>query len=237
MNAKRKSPTELDPNLYKQKKSKVRASQSPSSSSSIDSSKSLKTNKARHDNSLGVLTKKFVDLIKNSPESTIDLNDAVEVLAVQKRRIYDITNVLEGIGFIKKIMKNKIKWVGSIEDDIGLESEIKNLFKEKEKQLAEEKLLDYWIEKTNEDLMNYAKDEELTKYAFLTFEDLRKLTKNCYENDTFLVVKAPTGTTLEVPILDNEAEEYPHQLILKSGEGEIVPFLIYNEKIELQWGE
>ena len=34
-------------------------------------------------------------------------------LAVQKRRIYDITNVLEGIGLLKKISKNNIQWKGT----------------------------------------------------------------------------------------------------------------------------
>jgi hypothetical protein len=29
---------------------------------------------------------------------------------VQKRRIYDITNVLEGIGLIEKKLKNRIQW-------------------------------------------------------------------------------------------------------------------------------
>lgn len=29
---------------------------------------------------------------------------------MQKRRIYDITNVLEGIGLIEKTVKNRIKW-------------------------------------------------------------------------------------------------------------------------------
>jgi transcription factor E2F3 len=56
----------------------------------------LGKSKARHDNSLSVLTKKFVKLIRSSQNHTIDLNDAVVVLQVQKRRIYDITNVLEG---------------------------------------------------------------------------------------------------------------------------------------------
>jgi len=36
----------------------------------------------------------------------------VKQLAVQKRRIYDITNVLEGIGLIAKYKKNKIRWAG-----------------------------------------------------------------------------------------------------------------------------
>jgi transcription factor E2F3 len=36
-------------------------------------------------------------------------------LGIQKRRIYDITNVLEGIGYIEKLGKNLMKWVGGIE--------------------------------------------------------------------------------------------------------------------------
>ena len=37
---------------------------------------------------------------------------ATEILEVkQKRRIYDITNVLEGIGLIEKRTKNSIKWL------------------------------------------------------------------------------------------------------------------------------
>jgi hypothetical protein len=34
------------------------------------------------------------------------------ILNVQKRRIYDITNVLEGIGLIAKECKNNIRWNG-----------------------------------------------------------------------------------------------------------------------------
>ena len=39
------------------------------------------------------------------------LLQAADTLAVrQKRRIYDITNVLEGIGLIEKKSKNSIQW-------------------------------------------------------------------------------------------------------------------------------
>ena len=41
-----------------------------------------------------------MDLIKGSENGTIDLNEAMQILSVQKRRIYDITNVLEGIGYV-----------------------------------------------------------------------------------------------------------------------------------------
>ena len=35
---------------------------------------------------------------------------------MQKRRIYDITNVLEGVGLIEKKSKNVIAWKGSNSD-------------------------------------------------------------------------------------------------------------------------
>lgn len=65
----------------------------------------------RVETSLGVLTKKFVCLLRGSPNGILDLNQAAELLDVQKRRIYDITNVLEGIGVIQKNSKNNIKWM------------------------------------------------------------------------------------------------------------------------------
>lgn len=44
-----------------------------------------------------------------APDGVLDLNQAAKALNVQKRRIYDITNVLEGIGLIEKRSKNNIQ--------------------------------------------------------------------------------------------------------------------------------
>lgn len=65
----------------------------------------------KFDNSLCLVTQKFVQLLKESPNSSVDLNKACSQLAVPKRRIYDITNVLEGIGMIEKIGKNIVRWM------------------------------------------------------------------------------------------------------------------------------
>ncbi|KAL7199430.1 hypothetical protein ACSBR2_021656 [Camellia fascicularis] len=59
---------------------------------------------------LDLVTKKFINLIKHAEDSILDLNKVADTLQVQKRHIYDITNVLEGIGLIEKKLKNRIRW-------------------------------------------------------------------------------------------------------------------------------
>lgn len=69
------------------------------------------TEKSRYDTSLNLTTKRFLDLLSQSADGVVDLNWASQVLDVQKRRIYDITNVLEGIQLISKKSKNNIQWL------------------------------------------------------------------------------------------------------------------------------
>jgi transcription factor E2F3 len=97
----------------------------------------------RYDSSLGLLTKKFVKLIQEAEDGTLDLNYCAVVLEVQKRRIYDITNVLEGIGLIEKTTKNHIRWKGA--DNLGqkdLGDQISRLKSEVESMQSEESRLD-----------------------------------------------------------------------------------------------
>ena len=96
----------------------------------------LSLEKGRQDNSLSVLTKKFIELIKEREDYTIDLNEAVDKLRVQKRRIYDITNVLEGINYVEKSQKNTVKWIASNKSP-EIEKEIDKL-KRKYEELTEE---------------------------------------------------------------------------------------------------
>lgn len=71
----------------------------------------LKVKRPRFDASLVYLTRKFMDLVKSAPDGVLDLNDVATALGVQKRRVYDITSVLDGIDLIQKRSKNHIQWV------------------------------------------------------------------------------------------------------------------------------
>jgi transcription factor E2F3 len=87
------------------------------------------------DNGLLVLTEKFIELIKKREDYTIDLNEAANILKVRKRRIYDITNVLEGINYIEKPQKNTVKWIAGNESPES-ENEIDEI-KQKHEELTE----------------------------------------------------------------------------------------------------
>jgi len=195
--------------------------------------------KPRHENSLGVLTRKFVKLIKNSHELTLDLNDAVKQLDVQKRRIYDITNVLEGIGYIEKLSKNKIKWVGQNEENNYMD-EIKELTGKIKELEGEETKIDDLIHKVQGMINTLMEDEESIKHAYITHEDLKNLNSIALEGP-FFIIEAPKDTNIEYLTPRNAGNEvqtqnteYPYQILFETKHSEIKVYLVSDKNQEMQ---
>ncbi|KAK9542701.1 hypothetical protein VZT92_000540 [Zoarces viviparus] len=164
--------------------------------------------------SLTLLATRFVSLIQEAEGGLLDLRDAIRVLAVrEKRRIYDITNVLEGVGVIVKISKSIVKWNGTLPGEnayritnrvMALRAELKDL-ERKEIMLDQQK---FWVEQsirnTREDCSQYPLNKDIAK------------------SNTLLAVQAPCGTQLDVPIpkaVPNCPAKY--QIYLKSINGPI----------------
>lgn len=150
-----------------------------------------------------------------------------ESLMCRNRRIYDITNVLEGIGLIEKYSKNKIRWNGAMRlDSFGLDpdaeqSEVQEKEKErdqeKEIERLNEELLDIqredsWLEDmistVNNQLHEMANDELYEQFAYVTYDDIKKLHNITEHKDsTLLAIRAPPGTKLEIPDLDEQEKK------------------------------
>ncbi|KAD7477682.1 hypothetical protein E3N88_00818 [Mikania micrantha] len=181
----------------------------------------------RYDSSLGLLTKKFINLIKDAEDGILDLNKAAETLeVVQKRRIYDITNVLEGIGLIEKKLKNRIQWKGLDGSTGELDENITSLQAEVENLSAEEFRLDEQTREMQERLRDLSEEETNQRWLFVTEEDIKSLP--CFQGETLIAIKAPHGTTLEVPDPD-EAVDYPqrrYRIVLRSTMGPIDVYLV-----------
>ncbi|XP_071183170.1 transcription factor E2F2 isoform X2 [Salvelinus alpinus] len=185
--------------------------------------------RTRYDTSLGLLTKKFVGLLSESPDGVLDLNWATEVLEVQKRRIYDITNVLEGVQLIRKKSKNNIQWmVGGVFEGSASSGEKSCALR---KELGELER----AEKALEDLITSSSTQlkELTEHGdnqgqlgYVTYQDIRSITS--LQDQTVIAVKAPSETKLEVP----ESSGGSQQIYLKSKNGPIEVYLCPEEGLE-----
>lgn len=165
---------------------------------------------SRYDTSLGLLTKRFVDLLQTAPDGTVDLNKASDMLSVQKRRIYDITNVLEGIGLVNKKSKNNVQWLAARVSSEDLGEELQDLE-------AKENELDNLIEQAERDLRQLSQDK---RFAYITYQDLHTIKD--YKDKTVFAIKAPPGTQLQVP---QELKKESCILHLKSDNGPIEVYL------------
>ncbi|KAG7465979.1 hypothetical protein MATL_G00159950 [Megalops atlanticus] len=182
--------------------------------------------RTRYDTSLGLLTKKFVGLLSESADGVLDLNWATEVLEVQKRRIYDITNVLEGVQLIRKKSKNNIQWMvgGVFEGSAGGSEKARALRKELSDLERAEKALDDLIQSSTTQLRELTENKDNQRYP--SSRDIRSISS--LQDQTVIAVKAPSETKLEVP----ESSGDTLQIYLKSKNGPIEVYLCPDEVLE-----
>jgi len=153
---------------------------------------------SRYDSSLGLLTRRFVSLLRDSAQGSLDLKDAAAKLDVKKRRIYDITNVLEGIGVIEKSGKNNIQWKGADPAKIAQSRQaVMRLTEDIALLQAEEAKVDAHIATMEAAIRQLMASEEAAEYAYVTHQDIMDLP--LFQGKTVIAVRAPTGATLEVP--------------------------------------
>uniref|UniRef100_A0A8D8ZW23 Transcription factor E2F4 n=1 Tax=Cacopsylla melanoneura TaxID=428564 RepID=A0A8D8ZW23_9HEMI len=189
---------------------------------------------SRFEKSLGLLTTKFVTLLQQAPEGVLHLKYAAENLEVkQKRRIYDITNVLEGIGLIEKNNKNIIRWKAlknkNDEEHDHEQSKLINLRNEIADMRCHEAVIDEHIKKCQQSLRNIQEEEINMRRCHVSSNDILEL----FPDSSAMCLQAPIGTKLHVPSLTDgcdhtvklhvkSAPEQPINLLLLNGEaGEV----------------
>jgi len=143
-----------------------------------------------------------------------------------------------GIGYIEKVLKNKIKWIGNTGSE-PIEDEIGDLINELDQLAREEDEVDNWTKYLQETLGDLTKDETNNNFSYVTFDDVKSVNTLSKEDDQpFLVIRAPKGTVLEVPVADQEQEEeFPYRMKLTSQDEEILIYVVSNDQTSANGGE
>ncbi|NXU16034.1 E2F6 factor, partial [Pardalotus punctatus] len=193
----------------------------------------------RFDASLVLLTRRFMALLKKAPDGVLDLNEVAKTLGVGKRRVYDITNVLDGIHLIQKRSKNLIQWIGNnLDQVVGKASEQQNLKDELSDLSAMEEALDELIKDCAHQIFELTDDKENAKYPFsscatlhmilvasyVTYQDIRSI--QAFQEQIVIAIKAPEETKLEIPVPKDDHIE----VHVKSTKGPIDVYLCEVEK-------
>ena len=168
-----------------------------------DEDSEMKKDDSVQENSLGQLTKNFINYIKKTGRKSININDLVNELCVKKRRIYDITNVLQGINYIQKSGKNEIVWIKTISNKskskkkLSTKKNTTNKPKVNIEELEKKKNeLDKDIDKFKAEFNSIAKKNDFEKYGYITSDDIKKLSINSKVD--IILIKATKGTVMNV---------------------------------------
>ncbi|XP_015781134.1 transcription factor E2F4 [Tetranychus urticae] len=182
----------------------------------------------RHEKSLGLLTTRFVSLLQDAKDGLLDLKMAADILAVrQKRRIYDITNVLEGIGLIEKKSKNSIQWLGA-GPGCNTREKTEELLKLKEELIDLENTemeIDQHFSWAKQSILNILDEKNNKVNLWVEHKDLC----NSFPDDTLLSIRGPAGLQVEVHLPESKLVEpsaKKTRLHLKSRNGPIEVSLV-----------
>ncbi|NXP33262.1 E2F6 factor, partial [Leiothrix lutea] len=196
--------------------------------------KTVGVKRPRFDASLVLLTRRFMALLKKAPDGVLDLNEVATTLGVGKRRVYDITNVLDGIHLVQKRSKNLIQWIGNnLDQVVGKAPEQQNLRDELSDLSAMEEALDELIKNCAHQIFELIDDKENAKYPFssciiltpyVTYQDIRSI--QAFQEQIVIAIKAPEETKLEIPVPKDDHIE----VHVKSTKGPIDVYLCEVEK-------
>ncbi|EAY18694.1 hypothetical protein TVAG_062990 [Trichomonas vaginalis G3] len=154
------------------------------------------------------LTKGFISMLACSSTGEIDLVEAEAALGTSKRRLYDVANVLAGVGLVERCGKSKVRWVGDLSTVDSGTNQASLIEKEAE--------IDKMIEHVDKCLNDLSSSELFQNYAWVSDKDVLALAPD--DEVTLFALRGPPSLTISV--LEGEGDD-PYQLVCRAPDGEV----------------
>lgn len=164
--------------------------------------------------SLASLTQSFIELLKASPGQPIEISTVETKLKANKRRLYDVINVLCGVGLIERCGKSQLLWTNHVTESYTPIS--KNVLLQEEKEIDEMTAI---VDQALEALPN---TEEFKQNAWLSPEDIELLDPQ--RTLSLFALHGPPSMTIQ--IFEDDEEEGNHRMVCQSADGKIQFFEI-----------
>ncbi|KAF9405235.1 E2F transcription factor 3, partial [Podila epigama] len=188
---------------------------------------------SRAERSLGTLTKLFIRLLKEE-NGSLDLNNTAIKLNVQKRRIYDITCVLEGIDLIEK-SKNNVRWKGipnkatsSCKANAAINRQRKEeLLQERNRLNKEHARIMQMRAQVDGAIRDTLTNENTSRYAYVSMDDIKRV--DSLQDSLVLAINTPYETYMQ---LDDHASDPSKPFVMnlehktRAGEVKLSPFVV-----------
>jgi transcription factor E2F3 len=107
------------------------------------------------------LTQGFIQILTNANGAEVELSTIERALNTQKRRLYDVINVLAGVGLVERTGKSRVKWVSQEYGNSVSRGDIS----EREKEI------DRLTEKVDADIQDIVSSELFQKFGWIDRED------------------------------------------------------------------
>lgn len=167
-------------------------------------------------NTLVDLTRAFISLLKEADGNEVELGEAEKRLDTSKRRLYDVANVLAGVGLVERHGKSLVRWVGRT--ICANADNVRGVLEAKERELQ------YLIAQVDKSLDDVMKSKAFEEHGWVTPEDVARLDESGSLN--MFALRGPASMTIQV--IDHEDGE--HQLVCETEEGKIEVIPIENAR-------
>jgi hypothetical protein len=157
------------------------------------------------------LTKEYISYLMSNAGSEVDIGKAEQVLSASKRRLYDVTNVLAGVGLVERRGKSQVKWVGRQPraDHPDAEAALKR------KEASTDAMLAF----VNRALSELVDSPRFQEHGWLCEEDIEKLDPDGAVH--LFALRGPPSMTIE--FADHEAGAHHMVCRAENGRIEMIP--------------